>query len=316
MARGRTIDAGTVIGRLTVTTTRLPGEPKVAVRCDCGTNKNLTLQKLDKATDCGMHGIRKLGCGTGHRYTLDGVSVQGVTTIIGEGIPKEALNQWYADQVAGHVADNREDLTDMSWMSRNEVYNDLRTIPNRARDAAADRGKLIHDIAENLMNGKAVEYDPALEGYVRSCVQFLDDYEPRAIRNETVVASRAHSYCGTFDTVAVTPTEGVSVWDYKTGRSIWPESAVQLGGYFGAEVYCDENPDGTFTEHPVTELGIENGRIVHIREDGYDVYPVDDLPTAFQCFLVAAATARMRKHMGALLGFPLLTPALRLDGAA
>lgn len=316
MSRGRTIEAGTTFGRLTVVTTRVPGEERVQVRCDCGTQKALTLTQLNKARSCGMHGIRKLGCGTGHRYTVDGVSVKGVTTLLGEGIPKEALIGWYAKQVAEYVADNLAEVSAMEWMSRAALISELASVPDKVRDAAADRGKEIHAIAENLLNGDAVEYDPALKGYVESCLKFLNDYEPVPLRTETVVASRQHGYCGTFDTVAWTASEGTSLIDWKSGNNVYAEVVAQFGGYWGAEVFADEQPDGEFIERPMSELGIENARVVHLREDGYDVYPVDDLPAAFECFLTATANARMRPRLDDLLGLPLLPPAHRLEGAA
>jgi hypothetical protein len=66
----------------------------------------------------------------------------------------------------------------------------------------------------------------------------------------------------------------------------------------------------------MADLGIENGRIVHLREDGYTVHPVDDLAAAFDCFLTATATARMRDRLPGLLGVPLLAPADRMESAA
>jgi len=40
-----------------------------------------------------------------HRYRLDGKHVQGVTTIISQGFPKD-LRRWAANSVAAFVTDN------------------------------------------------------------------------------------------------------------------------------------------------------------------------------------------------------------------
>ena len=51
-----------------------------------------------------------------HRYKLDGDWVPGVTTLIGDGLPKKALIYWSARTVAEWVADNAD--TDSSVLFR------------------------------------------------------------------------------------------------------------------------------------------------------------------------------------------------------
>ena len=54
MPKPRIIPAGEVIGLLTVTRTRLPGEGRVHVKCECGVQKTVKMENLGRCTfTCG-----------------------------------------------------------------------------------------------------------------------------------------------------------------------------------------------------------------------------------------------------------------------
>ena len=55
MPAPRPIPAGTRVGRLTVTLTRRPGEPRVQCRCDCGNTTSVPLGEWDKTQSCGCY---------------------------------------------------------------------------------------------------------------------------------------------------------------------------------------------------------------------------------------------------------------------
>lgn len=250
-------------------------------------------------------GIVKRKAGRGHYYLIDGKKADGVTTLIGDGLPKPALARWSANTVAEFVADNVEHMRDVyDWMDRDQLVAMLKQVPWSRRDTAAVKGTDVHALAERLTNGEEVEVPDHLAGYVESCVRFLDEWRVRPILTEAVIASRRWNYCGTLDLVGELRDGQRGIFDWKTGASgIFPEAALQLSAYAHAEVYLD----GT-EEKPVSPLGIERGFGVHIRPDGYDVFelPVDE--KTFNAFLHVVTVARWAKASRDLVGEPASPP--------
>ena len=68
-----------------------------------------------------------------HRYLLDGKKVQGVTTILSQGIPKPALPPWAARTVAEWVADNEASLEVLRQMGREPMVQALKNVPWQKR---------------------------------------------------------------------------------------------------------------------------------------------------------------------------------------
>lgn len=235
-----------------------------------------------------------------HHYEIDGVRVPGVTTLLSDGIPKPALTAWGIRTVAEYAADNLDRLNDMAPMGREAIVAALRQSPYTDRDKAAKRGSEVHALAEALAHGHAVEVPEEIRGHVESCARFLDDWNVTPTAIEITVASRRWSYCGTVDLVG--DIGGVrTIADYKTSRSgIFGETALQLAAYRHAEVWLDGE-----AERPVADLAIERALAVHLRADGYDVYPLDAGDETFQLFLHAAYVARRAKAMKDLVASPI-----------
>lgn len=206
-----------------------------------------------------------------HRYKLDGQWVPGVTTILGV-LDKPAIPKWAARQVAEYVADNIDGIETLRQMGRGPMVEALRNIPWQKRDDAADRGTTLHDYAEAILRGEEVEVDDALVPVVEHALEFMDVWQIDPILIERPVASRLHRWAGTFDLIAryvhpVTGERGVGIFDWKSGKALYPEFAWQLNAYAHAEFYLD--PDGQ--EQPMPAVDAAYG--VHIRPDGYDVAP-------------------------------------------
>jgi hypothetical protein len=244
-------------------------------------------------------GARRYDRGKGHSYKVDGAPVQGVTTIISQGMPKPALMLWAARSVAQYAVDIAEDLPAMfDRMGRDAVVKALKRVPINERDAAADRGTQVHKYADTLMRGGEVTDVPGeLEPYVDSALRFMNDWQPRPLLTETLVASRRWRYAGTFDLVADLPDGRRVLFDYKTSRSgIWPETALQLAAYRNADFYV--GTDGV-TEVPMAEIGIDEAMAVWVRPDGYSVIPLDTSEPVFRAFLHVQYVARVATAMKA-----------------
>ncbi len=93
--------------------------------------------------------FKRRNAGKGHYYTdEDGTKLDGVTTLIGDGLPKPALINWAANTTADYAVDHWNEL---SHNSVSERINKLRKARFAERDKAAKRGTEVHALAEKLI---------------------------------------------------------------------------------------------------------------------------------------------------------------------
>jgi hypothetical protein len=235
-------------------------------------------------------GIRRINRGRSHSYTIDGIQADGVTTLLGDGLPKPALINWSANTTANYAVDRWDELGKLPLSER---LDRLKKARYEDLDRAARRGTEVHSLAEHLVQGHEVDVPDELAGHVDSYVKFLDHFDPEPLLVEAVVANRKWRYAGTLDLVA---RIGGDVWllDVKTTRSgIYPDVALQLALYRWAEVYVDQ--DGN--EQDMTGLGVTRSGAVHVRGDGYDLVPLETGEAVFKDALHVMWVARMTKRM-------------------
>lgn len=223
-----------------------------------------------------------------HQYRLDGKWVPGVTTILGV-VNKPALPKWAASAVAEYVADNREAVEHLYAAGRGPMVAALKETPWQKRDDAADRGTTFHDFAERILRGEEVDVPESQVPLVENAIAFMEDYDIRPLALEAACGSREHQYAGTVDMFADSNI-GRAVWDWKSGKRIYPEYAFQLNAYAFAEFH-GLNGD----EQPIPE-GIEAAYGVHIRADGYDVVPLAFGRSVFEEFLTIRKTFDINKR--------------------
>lgn len=264
---------------------------------------------MSPATKTPKPATRRQNHGNGHSYFLDGSKAAGVTTIIGQGMPKPALINWAAGAVGDFVADRIAVLPDgtvdasrlvtdlqavaveqkkaMPTWSPTRAAAILKSLPNRDRDTAAKKGTKVHGFAERLVLGEAVDVPPELDGHVRSYVDFLEQLDPDVVAVEGVVINRAKRYMGTFDLLAEVEGLGLALLDVKTSRSgIFPETALQIAAYRYAETYLDDEG----VEHDMPEVDFTGA--IWVRADGWDLHPVRADESAFRQFLYARETMK------------------------
>lgn len=266
--------------------------------------------------------VKRINRGRGHSYhAADGTKLDGVTTMIDNGIPKKALVGWAGRTVAEYVADRLAerdgtviaddlipDLLKLNqerpprfrerWdgtFSRGAIAKVLSGVMYADRDRASNRGTQVHKLAEQLARGEDADVPEELVGHVDSYIQFLNDWQPEVLLIETVVANLTHGYAGTLDSILRIPQlGGVVQVDIKTNRSgPFGEVGLQLAGYEHAEIYIDE--DGV--EHDCWEIGGEDVELagsycLWVRADGYDLYPFDTGPRVFRTLLYAQQIAK------------------------
>lgn len=222
-----------------------------------------------------------------HTYRLDGKPVPGVTTILGV-LDKPAIPKWAAKVVAEYVADNPDALEVLRDAGRPALVNTLKEVPWQKRDKAADRGHTLHDYAQQLLEGVEIDVDqvpPELVPVLENAISFLDTWQIRPLLIEAPCASRTDWWAGTLDLVAdyvhpVTDLAGRGVFDWKSGKGLYPEYAWQMCGYGHAE----------FTGLGGNEAPMPNGISaafgVQIRADGYDVAPMAYSDAVYQEFVL------------------------------
>ncbi len=253
-----------------------------------------------------------------HHYLIDGKRADGVTTLLGDGLPKPALLPWGIKSVAEYAADHLDLLLQMQPMGREAIVASLKQAPYTDRDTAAKRGTEVHALAEDLINGREVTVPEELAGHVESYVRFLDEWQPEPVLVEVVVASRKWNYCGTLDLFTrFKGDDRLYAADVKTTRSgIFGETACQLAAYRGAEVYLDAEGN----ERDMADLGpiAETGYGIWVRADGYSMVPLPVGDDVFKVFTHIAYVARQKDRIKSWPGEPVGPPSsqLSLGGAA
>jgi hypothetical protein len=128
---------------------------------------------------------------------------------------------------------------------------------------------------------------------VDGVLEFLFDHEPEIHWSEATVHSRTHQYAGTADIIA-TMKVGRSklpvVLDFKTGKRIYDEVAMQLAAYARAD-FVGLN-DGS--EVPLLKRGrkIKHGVCIRPTAKGrYDIAYFDLTDEVFDKFLACLALA-------------------------
>jgi hypothetical protein len=255
--------------------------------------------------------------GRGHWYIdLDtGERVPGVTTLVGDGMPKPALLNWAGEATAEYAVDNWDDLAKLSLSERLKKIKGGRY---EKRDAASNKGTQVHKMAERLIAGEKVTVPDALTGYVDSCVKFLDEFDVRAVHVEAVVYSETRRHVGTTDLIAdvLLPDmpeydhidrgeDGYSrgLLDWKTSKSgIFGDVAMQLSPYRFSEYLI--TADGEVIDMPPVDFCAG----IHLRPDGYTFVPLLCGEEQYRDFLYIKEVARIQAGLRDLVGEPIVPP--------
>ena len=249
--------------------------------------------------------IRRHDTAKGHSYKdANGNRVPGVTTIIGDGVPKPALINWAANATAEYAVDHWDDLGTAAPSKRLKELQGARYIE---KDAAARRGTEVHRAAELLVAGKSVQVPDEIAGHVESYARFVDEFEVAPILVEFSCLSYRWGYAGTADLCAyvMLPDKGLKtlLLDVKTTRSgVFGETALQLAAYRYADKWVF---DGDREDDPVE---VDYCAAVHVRGDGYDLIPVEAGEQEHKDFLYAMRVGQFAARSRDLVGAPIIAP--------
>lgn len=204
----------------------------------------------------------------GRVYRWRDETFDSVTTIIGGGVPKPALTSWAARSVAEYVADNLASVTAVAKDDRAAAIDLMRGSPWRERDAAAAKGSDVHAAAEaHVLGEPQPEWPKLVAPSMRQFELFLDAYQPTFEMTEASVYSRRYEMAGTLDAICVIDGQRLLL-DYKTGKGVYGEVAMQLAGYRYMDFVGMPNGD----EIPMPE--VDGCAVLHLRPQSYKLIPV------------------------------------------
>lgn len=152
----------------------------------------------------------------------------------------------------------------------------------------------------------ALEPDPVpKEAYVRQFLKFVQDYNVIPVLTERKVFNLEHGYAGTFDSIVEMddfrdPSRRVNVLlDYKSGKAVYGEVALQLAAYRYAEFYIAN--DDVAEPDEQTMPAVDACAVVHLRPRSYGLYSVAADERAFRYFRAAKAVYEFRSAEGSLI---------------
>lgn len=151
-----------------------------------------------------------------------------VTTVL-QALAKPALVPWAARTAAEAVLEDPA-VYDTAEKAAAVIY--------RKRDSAADRGSLVHSLAEVTARGAEIDLTGVpkdARGYAKAFVAWTGAMRPTPLFTEANVYSDHHTYAGTCDLIAAFPDKQVRLVDFKTTGDLYREVALQLEAYRQAD---------------------------------------------------------------------------------
>jgi hypothetical protein len=167
-------------------------------------------------------------------YYVDGVSVPGVTTIIGRFKESGALLFWAFEQ--GKAAERGE---------INKLYD--------KRDEAAEAGTLAHSLVEAYIRGNALpdvssypEHTVALavQGY-ENYKRWSEDNKIEILHQEIELVSKKHLFGGCPDAIGRDSQGRLCLLDWKTSSGVYLDFLLQIASY--AILWTEAHPDEPLT---------------------------------------------------------------------
>ena len=137
---------------------------------------------------------------------------------------------------------------------------------------AMGRGTAIHEAIELHLSGGRVRPE-TLEQFpqIGAALDFLDRCVERVLYQEVTIFSEVFQYAGTADLIVLLkkvapvpePLRGAQVIvDWKSGKRVYPEVALQLSAYANGDFLVNE--DGEAEDMPTLEAGV----VVHLTDKG------------------------------------------------
>lgn len=250
----------------------------------------------------------------GNGYYADHTSgdrLRSVTTILSGGVPKPGLVHWAGNTCTDSAIDNLPALVAASRYPERlaEMRTWIRKAHTRKKDERAEVGSAVHAIIEARLldtplpaSVKVGEAEWAMDGpelapFIEHFHRFETQWQPRWLASEMVVANPDDGYAGTLDYIIAGDgligdnlrgrgyhlgSDGLAImgdtktggdWDHTTAaghvHGVYPEAGLQMSAYRRASV-CWLRDGSRVPMPPTAEVGV----VLHLRPEGYRLYPV------------------------------------------
>ena len=203
------------------------------------------------------------GRGSSYQHPTTGEAVPSVTTISGLIDKSSFLTPWAAKMAAQWVSQNLPKLVQVT--DPDIAFEMVRKGAADLRHEGRDLGSLAHNTIESLLdaisNGRNMADVPIpepVQHHITGWLQFIQNWQVDSfVLIEETVWSHQHKYAGTLDAVVHSRIKGNVLVDWKTGKSVYSDSALQLTALARADVLV--SPAG---EKPIPK--IDAAGIVHL----------------------------------------------------
>lgn len=171
-----------------------------------------------------------------HQYRINKKIIPSVTTILNMIDKSNQLLRW-SEKLS------REYLLHLVGETiEPDIIETAVTQWSLTRDKAGDIGHQVHEWISQFINAKINEIDiPQVNNdmcseVINGIMGFVNWYHSHDVcflMSEKIVYSKEHNYLGTFDVLMTVDSELI-LGDFKTGKSIYPETKLQLAAYHQA----------------------------------------------------------------------------------
>lgn len=209
-----------------------------------------------------------------------GLLMPSVTNVI-DVLNKPFLQTWYAKRAAEDAIKVNTTHPGLMESKPQEAIKWIAAAASRTANSAAELGDKVHEAVEVLANGEEPEITADIRGHVRSWERFITDQKPTFKFLEATAYGKTPeglTYAGTADFIAEINGK-LYVGDYKTGKSIHTEAALQLSALAHAAELYDE-----VLEQMLPMPKINGGLVVHLTANGYNLHIVEDLTKPYEVF--------------------------------
>jgi hypothetical protein len=212
-----------------------------------------------------------------------------VTTVL--DMKEKPIAPWGYRKCGEFVSENLEALNLLKGDPK-AIVDLVRGVPFRKSEESSQIGDQIHGLIEAYIHGNGIlsAEDQATvdglkgtpKGMWRHFLGVIERYEPDFKYTEITVFSDKYKYAGTFDWLAKLGPKNnrkITLGDTKTGKSVYPETGMQLAALFFADYAMGE--DGVQFELPKAE----KFAVLHTRPQSACMFPIEEIEASFKAFL-------------------------------
>ncbi|MBN19492.1 MAG: hypothetical protein CL758_08480 [Chloroflexi bacterium] len=168
-------------------------------------------------------------------YVLPGYSEKpliSVTTVVKDVIDKPALVNW-----AKNIGINSSQETLKSYLGQTVTLDLIKDFQIKSKNAvektstsAADFGTYAHHLIESIIKGENPQIPKEYTETINSFFKWRNQFNIDILFSEICVYSKKYSVAGTLDAIGIKDNKIILV-DWKTSKALYPEYALQAGGY-------------------------------------------------------------------------------------